>query len=56
MVQTETTRGLRNRETLLLRSRASSGRGLFTVSQAQQELGGDAPYAANILYRLAVEG
>ena len=55
MVQTETTRGLRNRETLLLRSLASSGRDLFTVRQAQQELGADAPCAANILCRLAVK-
>jgi predicted transcriptional regulator of viral defense system len=29
---------------------------LFTVAEAQRALGEDAPYAANILYRLAVKG
>ncbi|MBM3187868.1 MAG: hypothetical protein FJZ90_04000 [Chloroflexi bacterium] len=56
MEDIQTARGLSDREARLLRSLASGGRDLFTVGQAQQELGDDAPYAANILYRLAAKG
>ena len=56
MGETRTARGLSDREARLLRSLASSGRDLFTMSQARQALGVDAPYPANILYRLAAKG
>jgi predicted transcriptional regulator of viral defense system len=56
MGETPIARGLSDREARLLRSLASTGRNLFTITQAQQELGADAPYAANILYRLAAKG
>jgi len=56
MGKTWTVRGLSDREARLLRSLASSSRDLFSIGQAQQELGADAPYAANILYRLAAKG
>jgi len=55
MGETPIARGLSEREARLLRSLASSGRDLFTIAQAQQALGTDAPYAANILYRLAAK-
>jgi predicted transcriptional regulator of viral defense system len=49
-------RGLSDREARLLRALASTGGALFTVPEAQQALGENAPYAANILYRLTVRG
>ncbi|MHB1293460.1 MAG: type IV toxin-antitoxin system AbiEi family antitoxin domain-containing protein [Anaerolineae bacterium] len=52
----EVTFGLSQREARLLRSLASQGKDLFTVAEAQHELGADAPYAANVLYRLAAKG
>ena len=56
MEEPQDTRGLSDREARLLRSLASSGRDLFTASEAQQKLGADAPYAAIILHRLVAKG
>jgi predicted transcriptional regulator of viral defense system len=56
MTELQTARGLSDREAYLLRTLTSRQRDLFTVKQAAQELGADAPYVANILYRLAAKG
>ena len=55
MAALSTTRGLSEREARLLRHLASTGKDLFTVSEAQQALDSGAPYAANILYRLTTK-
>ena len=55
MAELRTPRGLSEREVRLLSTLASTGKYLFTVPEAQQVLGSDAPYAANILYRLATK-
>jgi predicted transcriptional regulator of viral defense system len=52
MSELKTTRGLSEREARLLSYLASRGKYLFSMSEAQQALDADAPYAANILYRL----
>lgn len=48
-------RGLSERESRLLSYLAARGKYLFTISEAQQALDIDAPYAANILYRLTTK-
>ncbi|MHB1356696.1 MAG: type IV toxin-antitoxin system AbiEi family antitoxin domain-containing protein [Anaerolineae bacterium] len=55
MAESGMARGLSERESRLLSSLAAKGKYLFTISEAQQVLGSDAPYAANILYRLTTK-